>query len=31
MPNVDWKSFIMGVIAVYLFKYVTAMMASRAA
>lgn len=30
MPNVDWKSFIMGVLAVYLFKYVTAMMAAKA-
>lgn len=29
MPNINWMSFAMGVLAVYLFKYVTAMMAQK--
>jgi hypothetical protein len=29
MPNIDWKSFALGVAAVYAFKYVSASMAAK--
>jgi hypothetical protein len=29
MPNIDIKSFILGVLAVYAFKYATSMMAQK--
>lgn len=29
MPNINWMSFALGVLAVYAFRYVTAMMAAK--
>jgi len=29
MPNINWMSFVLGIAAVYIFKYVTAMMAQK--
>lgn len=29
MPNINWMSFALGIVAVYVFKYVTSMMAAK--